>query len=53
MDECDALRNVRTFKVIVTENGRVNIAVGKDRKYVLVSIPCERKLLLVLFPDGE
>lgn len=46
---------IKTIKVpldyIMTESKKRNIALGQDSEYILLSFPCEYKLLLILLPD--
>lgn len=36
---------------IITESKKMNVALGQDSEYILLSFPCDYKLLLILLPD--
>lgn len=58
MNQCDILLNVHTGQItldhIMTEGEKVNTALGKKYKFILLSVPCKCELFLILSDsDGK
>lgn len=55
MDGCEVLWVVQMVQIssddIMTEGGRINIALGQNCKLILLLNPCECELFLIVFFD--